>query len=42
MERLNCIIPLVKIGNFSCHTLCVVVQLPREMGGAEGKVSRHI
>lgn len=24
--------------NLSCHTLCVAVQLPREMGGAEGKV----
>jgi meiotic recombination protein DMC1 len=21
-----------------CHTMCVTAQLPREMGGAEGKV----
>ena len=22
-----------------CHTMCVTAQLPRELGGAEGKVS---
>ena len=25
-----------------CHTMCVTAQLPRDMGGAEGKVSIYI